>query len=164
MQQGLFQLSGVDQLIPVHGMDGAMAYNIGPNCRVPLFDDSEDVFYIKSTDKYGVPTVKRYRFEEEILLDGEDPKAVSLKDIRTIIKEELDSIKEELLNGQQSVSETDNTTIHQATNDDSSNGKHNAYNKPNRAARDKQQRSNTANVEYAENKQQSTRNDAANGE
>ena len=164
MQQNLFQLTGVDQLIPVHGIDGAMAYNMGPNCRAVLFDDSDDVFYIKTTDKYCVPTVKRYRFEEEILLDGDDPKAVSLKDIRSIIQEELRSVKEELLNGQQSISETDNTANTQSNTNDSSTGKHNAY-KPNRtAARDKQQRSNTANVERCEKQQQSTRDDAANGE
>lgn len=110
MQNNLFQLSGIDQLIPVHGIDGAMEYNIGPSCRVPLFDDSEDVFYIKTTDKYGVPTVKRYRFEEEIPVSYADQKAVSLNDIRSIIKEELVSIKEELLNGQQSIPATNNTT------------------------------------------------------
>lgn len=111
MQNNLFQLSGIDQLIPVHGIDGAMEYNIGPNCRVPLFDDSEDIFYIKTTDKYGVPTVKRYRFEEEIPIGVEEQKMVSLNDIRSIIKEELDSIREELLNGKQSISTTDNETV-----------------------------------------------------
>ena len=148
-QQGLFQLTGIDQVIPVHGMDGAMSYNIGPNCRVPLFDDSDDILYIKTTDKYGVPTVKRYRFEEEILLDGTDPKAVSLKDIRSIIKEELDSIKEELLNGQQSISETTDTTS-ESTANNSTSGKSNVNTKPNRAARDKQQRSDNTDVEYSE--------------
>ena len=111
MQNNLFQLSGIDQLIPVHGIDGAMEYNIGPNCRVPLFDDSEDIFYIKTTDKYGVPTVKRYRFEEEIPIGVEEQKMVSLNDIRSIIKEELSSIREELLNGKQSISTTDNETV-----------------------------------------------------
>ena len=143
-QQGLFQLTGIDQLIPVHGMDGAMAYNVGPNCRVPLFDDSDDVFYIKSTDKYGVPTIKRYRFEEEILLDGTDPKAVSLKDIRSIIKEELDSIKEELLNVQQPISDVIDSTedIQSTTNNSTSRNT-----KSNKTARDKQQRSDTTDVE-----------------
>ena len=109
MQNNLFQLSGIDQLIPVHGIDGAMEYNIGQNCRVPLFDDSEDVFYIKTTDKYGIPTVKRYRFEEEVPIGTDNSNAVSLNDIRSIIKEELVSIKEELLNGQQPVSAIDNS-------------------------------------------------------
>ena len=68
MNQNIFQLTGIDQIIAVHGIDGAMNYTMGPNCRAALFDDSQDVFYIKSTDKYGVPTVKRYRFEEEVLV------------------------------------------------------------------------------------------------
>ena len=110
MNQNIFQLSGIDQIIAVHGIDGAMNYQMGPNCRAPLFDDNEDVFYIKSTDKYGVPTVKRYKFEEEVIVSDSDPKTVSLQDIRSIIKEELSFIKEELANGQQPVSKTIDTT------------------------------------------------------
>lgn len=143
MQNNIFQLTGIDQLIPVHGMDGAMEYQIGPSCRVPLFDDSQDVFYIKTTDKYGVPTVKRYRFEEEILVNGEDPKAVSLSDIRSIIKEELGSIKEELLNGQQSIPATNNTAI------DSDGAKSNASSKSS-TSRNSKSRSNITDVGSAE--------------
>lgn len=110
MNQNIFQLSGIDQIIAVHGIDGAMNYQMGPNCRAPLFDDNEDVFYIKSTDKYGVPTIKRYKFEEEVIVSDSDPKTVSLQDIRSIIKEELSFIKEELTNGQQPVSKTIDTT------------------------------------------------------
>ena len=110
MNQNIFQLSGIDQIIAVHGIDGAMNYQMGPNCRAPLFDDNEDVFYIKSTDKYGVPTVKRYKFEEEVIVSDSDPKTVSLQDIRSIIKEELSFIKEELANGQQPVSKTIDAT------------------------------------------------------
>ena len=110
MNQNIFQLSGIDQIIAVHGIDGAMNYQMGPNCRAPLFDDNEDVFYIKSTDKYGVPTVKRYKFEEEVIVSDSDPKTVSLQDIRSIIKEELSFIKEELANGQQPISKTIDAT------------------------------------------------------
>ena len=39
MQTNMFQLSGIDQCIRVHGEDGMRAYSMGPNCRVPLFDD-----------------------------------------------------------------------------------------------------------------------------
>ena len=62
MQQNLMQLSGVDLVVPTHGLEGAKAYPLGLNSRVPLFDDTEDVFYIKSTDANGFPTVKKYRF------------------------------------------------------------------------------------------------------
>ena len=99
-------LSGVDLVMPVHGIEGAKSYQIGPNCRVPLFDDSEDIMYIKQVDANGYPlSLKAYRFEEIALVSKEEtPTGISLNDIRQIIKEEIGSIKEELVNGQQSVS------------------------------------------------------------
>ena len=33
-----------------------------------LFDDAEDIFYIKSTDANGFPTVKVFEFKEKILI------------------------------------------------------------------------------------------------
>lgn len=43
------------QLIRVTGMDGAKAYQMGPNSCVPLFDSDNDIMYIKSTDGAQVP-------------------------------------------------------------------------------------------------------------
>lgn len=99
-------LSGVDLVIPVHGIEGAKSYQIGPNCRVPLFDDSEDIMYIKQVDANGYPvSLEAYRFEKVALVSKEEtPTGISLNDIRQIIKEEIGSIKEDLVNGQQSVS------------------------------------------------------------
>ena len=109
MQQNLMQLSGVDLVVPTHGLEGAKAYPLGLNCRVPLFDDSEDVFYVKSTDANGFPTVKKYRYTEEILIDPNNSgNGVALQDIRELIREELGSIKEELINAQQPISTADN--------------------------------------------------------
>ena len=108
MQQNLMQLSGVDLVVPTHGLEGAKAYPLGLNCRVPLFDDTEDVFYIKSTDANGFPTVKKYRFTEEILVDPNNSgNGVALQDIRELIREELGMIKEELVNAQQPISTAD---------------------------------------------------------
>ena len=69
MNNNLIQLTGVDMVVPTHGLEGAKAYPMGPNCRAPLFDDQDDVFYIKSTDANGFPTVRKYRFTEEVLID-----------------------------------------------------------------------------------------------
>ena len=105
LQQNLMQLTGVDLVVPTHGIEGAKAYPLGLNCRVPLFDDTEDVFYIKSTDANGFPTVKKYRFTEEVIIDPNNSgNGVALQDIRTLIREELGSIKEELINAQQPIS------------------------------------------------------------
>ena len=105
MQANLMQLSGVDLIVPIHGIEGAKAYPLGANCRAPLFDDSDDVFYIKSTDANGFPTVKKYRFTEELIIDPNNSgNGVALQDIRAMIREELQGVKEELINAKQSVS------------------------------------------------------------
>ena len=103
--QNLMQLAGVDLIVPIHGIEGAKAYPLGANCRAPLFDDSDDVFYIKSTDANGFPTVKKYRFTEELIIDPNNSgNGVALQDIRAMIREELQGVKEELINAKQSVS------------------------------------------------------------
>ena len=106
MQHNLMQLSGVDLVVPTHGLEGAKAYPLGLNCRVPLFDDEDDVFYIKSTDANGFPTVKVYEFKERVIIDPTANNGVALQDIRELIREELKPIKEEILNAQQPVSTT----------------------------------------------------------
>lgn len=50
----------------VHGIEGARNYIVPKNSLVPLFDDEEDVFYIKTTDPDGMhQRIKKYRFYEE---------------------------------------------------------------------------------------------------
>lgn len=52
------------QLPRVNGLEGAKAYQIMPNCTVALFDANEDVFYVKSADNAGFPSVRMFKFEE----------------------------------------------------------------------------------------------------
>lgn len=151
MQHNLMQLSGVDLVVPTHGLEGAKAYPLGLNCRVPLFDDEEDVFYIKSTDANGFPTVKKYRFTEEILVDpNNNGNGVALQDIRSMVREELLHIKEELLNAQQSVPTTDSTApiIYGAT--ESTVVEHNGA-----STKRRRKGTGTSAVEYGEEQQQS---------
>ena len=110
MQQNLFQLTGVDLVVPTHGIEGAKSYPIGPNCRVPLFDDSEDILYIKTTDSNGFPSIKSYDLNERVLIDDNSPSAVSLNDIRELIREELKNVKEDIIHAQQPISKHDNST------------------------------------------------------
>lgn len=53
----------IDGLVRVTGMEGAKAYQLPPNSTMPLFDGDEDIFYVKSTDGAGFPTVRAFRFE-----------------------------------------------------------------------------------------------------
>lgn len=128
MQSNLFQLTGVDLVVPVTGFEGAKSYPLGPSCRAPLFDDKEDILYIKSTDANGFPSIKAYKFEEIALVDNNSQNAVSLNDIRALIKEELGLIKEDLINAQHPVSANRNTT-ESNVNTDSSVNKHNGQSK-----------------------------------
>ena len=154
MQNNLLQLSGVDLVVPTHGLEGAKAYPLGPNCRAPLFDDTDDVFYIKSTDANGFPTVKTYRFEEIVTVDPSNSgNGIALQDIRSIVRDELSSIKEELLNAKQPISTANSKQANSYESGKSAVNEHhgdNAYSKPNK------QRSNSSVVEHGKDKCQST--------
>ncbi len=51
-----------DGLIRVTGVDGAKAYPVAPNSVAALFDADRDVFYIKSADAGGFPTIRAFTF------------------------------------------------------------------------------------------------------
>lgn len=83
------------QILRVHGMAGVNAYQLNtPNSMVALFDEDEDVFYIKRTDSANVVSVRKFRFEE-VFEDKPIEKYVTI--------DEFNKFKEELLNGKQSV-------------------------------------------------------------
>lgn len=50
------------ELIRVTGIDGARAFQMPPNSNVALFDNNEDIFYAKSTDGAGFPTIRAFKF------------------------------------------------------------------------------------------------------
>lgn len=56
----------VTGLIQVVGIEGARNYQTAPNTTVPLFDSNEDVFYLKTTDGAGIPSVRVFDFAERI--------------------------------------------------------------------------------------------------
>ena len=62
----------IKSLTRVNGIEGAKAYQVMPRETVALFDGNEDIFYIKSADDGGFPTIKAYRFAE-IDLTGTKP-------------------------------------------------------------------------------------------
>lgn len=83
-------------LYRVHGMDGAKQFPTQPNSRYALFDEDEDIFYIKVTDQNNYPvSLKRFVFIEE---DEPVPAAPQY-----VTMEEFNRFKEEMLNGKQSV-------------------------------------------------------------
>lgn len=48
------------QVIRVHGEEGAKAYSLPPNSSVLLLDETQSVVWLKMTDGAGYPTVTGY--------------------------------------------------------------------------------------------------------
>ena len=86
-----------DGLIRVTGMDGARAYQMPPNSAVALFDGGKDVFYVKTTDGAGFPTIRAYSFQPM-----EQTHAMGASDYVT--RAEFEQLKEMIAHGKQSVS------------------------------------------------------------
>ena len=83
------------QLTRVNGIDSAKAFPTVANAMYALFDENDDILYIKQTDASNYPTLKRYRF----VLEEEKPVVAP----RYVTVEEFNKFKEELLNAKQSV-------------------------------------------------------------
>lgn len=73
----------------VTGIEGARAFQVPPNSVVPLFDDTQDVFYIKTTDSGGFPTLKGYRFSPIEDTPTQPTQGLTRPEVEQIIREEL---------------------------------------------------------------------------
>lgn len=95
-------------LVRVTGIDGARAYQMPPNSVSALFDDTQDVFYIKSTDSGGFGTIKGYQF---VPIEPPSPTPVAMQMptndfvTRQEFQKQFDELKGMIDNGKQSVSE-----------------------------------------------------------
>ena len=85
-----------DGLIRVTGMDGARAYQMPPNSAVALFDGGNDVFYVKTTDGAGFPTIRAYSFQPM-----EHAQAMVASEYVT--RAEFEQLKEMIVHGKQPV-------------------------------------------------------------
>lgn len=96
--------TGGQQLLRVNGIESAKMYPTSPNSSIALFDENEDVFYLKSTDASNFPTIRKFMFVEVF---DQAPKPV---ETQYVTLEEFNKFKEELLNAKQSVrSESEST-------------------------------------------------------
>ena len=85
-----------DGLIRVTGMEGARAYQMPPNSAVALFDGGQDVFYVKTTDGAGFPTIRAYSFQPM-----EQAQAMGANEYVT--RAEFEQLKEMIVHGKQPV-------------------------------------------------------------
>lgn len=114
LQQPLQQSVQTTGLIKVTGIDGAKAYQMPPNSITALFDSNEDIFYVKTTDGAGFPTIKTYKFT---VIEETAKQEVSANDF--ISRAEFEQFKMEVMsNGKQSVSKRTNGKQDKPANDE----------------------------------------------
>lgn len=89
-------------LIRVTGYEGAKAYQMAPNSVVALFDGNQDVFFVKSTDGAGFPTIKAFAFT---------PIDASPAPVDYVTRQEFEELKGQVLNGKQSVRKSKSESI-----------------------------------------------------
>jgi hypothetical protein len=86
-------------LIRVTGMEGARAYQMPPNSRAPLFDDTDDIVIFKMTDGAGFPSYRRARLA---WIDDSQPAEPAVSQ-DYLTRKEFEKWKESFENGKQSV-------------------------------------------------------------
>lgn len=91
------------QLIRVTGIEGAKAYQMGPNSVVPLFDADNDLMYVKSTDGAGFPTIRTFAFTPVEQATSPQTDYVT----RAELDSALASIREMISSAEQPVSQPD---------------------------------------------------------
>lgn len=83
----------------VTGIDGARAFAMQPNSVAALFDDTRDVFYVKTTDSGGFPTIKAFAFTPINNDVGQAPAASGMtrEEIEKIVREEIETYGQQFI-------------------------------------------------------------------
>lgn len=100
----------VNGLTRVTGIDGAKAYQMPPNSVAALFDDANDIFYVKSTDGAGFPTIRVFDFFEHkeqpvTVQQSINHETYATKQELQNLQGQLEELKGVLFNAQQPVPE-----------------------------------------------------------
>ena len=96
----------INGLVKVDGLEGAQMYQMPPNSvSPPLFMESENSFFIKTTDGGGAATVKKYTFDEAPIDD--DPQGIYVT--KEYFDEQINNIME-AINGKHSIPRQSATT------------------------------------------------------
>lgn len=88
-----------DALVPVNGDESARSYPMPPSSTAILFDQNEDIFYIKKTDVSGFPTLSKFKFEPMETEPAAQNQVYVTKDDLTEAMDGLMKRFEELVNG-----------------------------------------------------------------
>lgn len=74
----------------VQGEAGAKSYMVAPNNTVLLMDSESDCFYLKSADQSGMPSLRKFKYEE---VTQSIPTPSESKDIAYVTKSEFDAFR-----------------------------------------------------------------------
>lgn len=75
------------QISYVNGLAGAKGYSLPPNTTIFLMDSDAPQFYVKTSDRNGMCTIKAYKFEEIQANGGAEAPSLDLSNYVT--KQEL---------------------------------------------------------------------------
>lgn len=100
-------------LLQVNGLEGARNYPVSPNCRVVLFDSNQDLFYIKSTDAGGYPSISAFTFAPVQEPSNTAPNYATKEDLQIVLDQINLLAKEVKENGKFTISKQSTTETSQ---------------------------------------------------
>lgn len=74
-------------MVYVQGEAGAKGYPVANGYTMLLMDSEEQQFFIKQTDQMGMPTMKKYKFEEVVEPEPEKKEYITKADFEEFKKE-----------------------------------------------------------------------------
>lgn len=75
-----------NNLIRANGINGAKAFQLNsPNSSVVIFDENENVFYLKTTDNSCFPTLRVFDFTERNI--NQDTEYITKSEFNQLLKE-----------------------------------------------------------------------------
>ena len=78
------------QISYVNGLIGAKAYSVPPNTTIFLMDSDAPYFYVKTSDRNGMCSIKTYEFKE-VVDTPSTPPSPAIDMSKFITREELDA-------------------------------------------------------------------------
>lgn len=91
----------------VQGVEGAKAFQLGPNSNAMMLDSENDgIFYIKTSDNVGMCNMRTFKFEE--ITNAQTQPAVDLT--AYVRKDELQELLKTILNSEVSNEQTVSAT------------------------------------------------------
>lgn len=80
----------------VQGEAGAKAYPVAPGSSVILMDSESNVFYIKSADQSGMPTMRTFEYRERTAAQNPPVQAAQQPQGDYVTRSEFDALRQQI--------------------------------------------------------------------